>query len=349
MIWSKFGQKSSNIKSHQTRRKSRQSFKTKLTKPILSTIFISKGKGMIHSLLENLLSDLDKICKLMDDLIEASNIRYFNWNQPWAIFIGAPEFYWDHLDEKGIAKQTKVLNAYVSWYEIIEFLFSDKPDNIKKIISDLNDFFLNWIQRTKGDHSIPGSIQEAKEKARSKLDEFRKYINWLEKIGKRGHILIPDTNSLIKNPNIQNYGKRLNIKRFTIIFIPTVLGELDNLKIRNREPLLQKKAESMIRRIKGYRIQGHLHNGITIYKNVTVKMVHYEPRIEQTLGWLDKDIPDDRIIASALEIQRKNIGAKAILVTSDINLQNKAEAARLPYIEDHTKTLQRPRKKNSKA
>jgi predicted ribonuclease YlaK len=145
--------------------------------------------------------------------------------------------------------------------------------------------------------------------------------------------LIPDTNALIRNPDIQTYGSSINSNTYTVIFIPTVLGELDDLKVKHRDEQFRQKVESVIKRIKGFRQQGSLLDGVITYKTVTVKTIAKEPKADEVLSWLDKDVPDDRIIASALEIQRQNLGAKVVLVTSDINLQNKAEAARLPHIE----------------
>jgi hypothetical protein len=58
-----------------------------------------------------------------------------------------------------------------------------------------------------------------------------------------------------------------------------------------------------------------------------------EPRFERTLHWLDPTNQDDRIIASVLELQRAVPSATVILVTGDINLQNKSEAANLPYAD----------------
>ena len=46
-----------------------------------------------------------------------------------------------------------------------------------------------------------------------------------------------------------------------------------------------------------------------------------------SLSWLDADNADDRIIASVLHIQASSPSAHVILVTGDINLQNKADAA----------------------
>jgi len=72
---------------------------------------------------------------------------------------------------------------------------------------------------------------------------------------------------------------------------------------------------------------------VTVEKTIKLKMVASEPNFDRTLSWLDRENNDDRIIASALEIQRDNPSSAVCLVTSDINLQNKIEMARLTYID----------------
>ena len=58
-----------------------------------------------------------------------------------------------------------------------------------------------------------------------------------------------------------------------------------------------------------------------------------EPRRDAALGWLSWDSADDRILAAMLELMRSSPGRAVALVTRDINLQNKAEFAHLPYLE----------------
>ena len=49
--------------------------------------------------------------------------------------------------------------------------------------------------------------------------------------------------------------------------------------------------------------------------------------MEDSLPWLDRELNDDRLIASVLEVMRQNLGSRVVLVTSDVNHQNKADAA----------------------
>ncbi|MCR1795752.1 PIN domain-containing protein, partial [Leptospira sp. id769339] len=85
--------------------------------------------------------------------------------------------------------------------------------------------------------------------------------------------------------------------------------------------------------IKGYRTQGSLSKGVTIFKTITVKMIATEPDFQKALSWLDKENNDDRIIAGVIQYQIENPSYNVGLVTADINLQNKAEMARISFFE----------------
>jgi predicted ribonuclease YlaK len=73
--------------------------------------------------------------------------------------------------------------------------------------------------------------------------------------------------------------------------------------------------------------------GVTVAKTITVQMIPTEPRMADLPSWLDPDNQDDRIIGSLLEIQCAEPSAVVVLVTDDMNLQNKAEMAFLPWAE----------------
>ena len=113
----------------------------------------------------------------------------------------------------------------------------------------------------------------------------------------------------------------------------SILSELDELKIKSSNQEFQKKVKSVIKRLKGYRNQGNLIKGVTVEKSITLKMIASEPNFNKTLSWLVSENNDDRIIASALEIQRNNPSSAVCIVTSDINLQNKTEMASLCYFD----------------
>ena len=56
-----------------------------------------------------------------------------------------------------------------------------------------------------------------------------------------------------------------------------------------------------------------------------------ETNFSESLTGLDPNNKDDRFIASVYEIITANLRSVVSIVTADINLQNKAEFACLPY------------------
>jgi len=119
--------------------------------------------------------------------------------------------------------------------------------------------------------------------------------------------------------------------------VTTVLAELDALKDRGRTPDVREKAEKVIRRLKGFRDRGNLAGGVTVAGKVRLRLEHREVDTRSVLQWLDPGVPGDRIMAAALRLQSEHPAGVVILVTTDINLQNKADAVGLPYVEPPTK------------
>ncbi len=58
-----------------------------------------------------------------------------------------------------------------------------------------------------------------------------------------------------------------------------------------------------------------------------------EPNFSKTLSWLDSSNNDDRILASYIEVMKIYLNSPIVIVTNDINMQNKAEFAGLPFVE----------------
>jgi len=61
-----------------------------------------------------------------------------------------------------------------------------------------------------------------------------------------------------------------------------------------------------------------------------------EPDFNKTLPWLDSSSADDRLLASFFDVVRRFPHSPVTLVSRDINLQNKAEFATLPFVEPPT-------------
>lgn len=121
---------------------------------------------------------------------------------------------------------------------------------------------------------------------------------------------------------------------FSIILLPTVLSELDSLKVNHRNENVRNKAETIIRKIKEYRRRGRLTESVTVGRDkIYIQVMAVEPDMNETLPWLDSDNNDDRILAGIIEVMRTRPRSLVTAVSRDINFQNKAEFAAVPYIE----------------
>jgi len=281
---------------------------------------------------EHLTTQLDIIKELMFKLLDNSRIKFMRDDPYSRVVIIAPTQYWDEPNEVEQNLQIKLKKSYHQWFETFRLFTENSPEASQHKIDQTHEFILSWIEK-KSDWGIPNTTSEAKTKFDSQIQFFYDTLSLYSNNGDKEVIILPDTNALIQKPDPKDYKTLIGSEKLTIIYLPTVLSELDELKIKSSNPEFQKKVKSVIKRLKGYRHQGNLIDGITVEKSIQIKMIASEPNFDLTLSWLDRENNDDRIIAGALEIQRDNPSSAVCLVTSDINLQNKSEMARLSYLD----------------
>lgn len=286
----------------------------------------------MKTFVELLTIQLDDIKQTMFELLDNSRIKFRRDDHYSKIVIIAPRQYWDSPNEIEQTLQIKLKKSYGEWIETFNLFTENSPETSKHKIDQVNKFVINWIEK-KSDWGIPNTIAEAKSHFETQIQFFHDTLSLYANSGYTEIVVIPDTNALIQKPDPREYKQMTSSEKLTIIFLPTVLSELDELKIKSSNPDFKKKVKSVITRLKGYRKQGNLIDGVTVEKTIKLKMVASEPNFARTLTWLDRENNDDRIIASALEIQRDNPASAVCLVTSDINLQNKTEMARLSYLD----------------
>lgn len=286
----------------------------------------------MKTFVEYLTLQLDSIKLTMFELLDNSRIKFSRDDSYSNIVVISPKQYWDSPTEIEQTLQIKLKKIYGQWIETFKLFTENSPEASKRKIAETDRFVISWIEKN-SDWEIPYTIAEAKTKFDNKILFYYDTLNLYSSNGDKEIIIIPDTNALIQEPDPKAYKSLTGSDKLTIVFLPTVLSELDDLKTKSSNSDFQKKVKSVITRLKGYRRQGNLIDGVLVEKTIKLKMVASEPNFDRTLSWLDRDNNDDRIIASSLEIQRDNPSSAVCLVTSDINLQNKTEMARLSYID----------------
>lgn len=266
-------------------------------------------------------------------LTQHSNI--YRWNDPndneyVAVFSTSGNHAWKDLSVDARRLQSKLLQEFNMFSSLVGSLLHEQSDDTlqsyREFTGELSKLIqqnsLTWYENT----------SEALASGTTAIQGILDLINRLYSASAEA-LFVPDSNALISNPAIEQWSFP-NTDRFSVVFTATVLSELDSMKVNHRNEAVRTKAEQVIRQIKEYRRRGDLSEGVPLLSNkVSAKSIATEPNFETTLPWLDPKNNNDRIIASVIEIMRKNTAAKVTIVSGDINLQNKADFARIPCCE----------------
>lgn len=288
---------------------------------------------MTQSMLDLLRARADRICEEGIRLIgDFSGMHPVNTPEDLVVIVsGRANQFWNELPPAGKQIQAKLLPEIDRFSELIRVLTRNLPNGAQNKMQGSLEIIRSSVEQEGA--AWWESQDEAVDGFRSLIEEI---INTLENYcdGSTGEALaITDTNALIHNPDIERW-RFEDLERFTIVLTPTVLSELDRHKIIHGKEQVRKKVSSVIRRIKEYRRRGSLNDGVVVVNGrVSLRSIANEPNMAQSLSWLDSTNADDRFLASAIDIMRADLTTHAFIVTADINLQNKAEMAGLPFRE----------------
>jgi hypothetical protein len=284
-----------------------------------------------QSFQERLTSELGKLEGAIVDLWSKSGIEEFR-NDPYsAVVFITHRYYWKSLAPAHRGAQAQLIGRYRHWYELFNRCHAQHSSDVQQDIKQTNDYVTSAIELQTG-WSTESTVEQNGAYLAKKLVVFRQLLAHPAS-GTAEFVVVPDTNALLKSPDPSHYGAVIDSTAFRFVIVPTVLAELDGLKRSRAGKTLGEKAEKAIRIIKGLRKQGSVLEGVTVAKTITVQMIPTEPRMAELPSWLDPENQDDRIVGSLLEIQCAQPSAVVVLVTDDMNLQNKAEMAFLPWAE----------------
>jgi hypothetical protein len=283
--------------------------------------------------IKNKANDIKDLLKIL--LIDYSNIYRFNKNNYSNIFYISlnGDYSFKELTSEGKKIQSDLVSNYLHYYSILRTLLNKQVILTINEFDKLNNEILIIIQQNQ--HIHYENIEKAYEKAIEIIDEQLNLILELYNVSSNVDIYLPDTNALFLNQDLTKWRFK-NSTQFVILLTPTILSELDKLKIEHRNEDVREKANKIIKQIKGFRQRGSLIKGVNLVNNIsTLKSIATEPDFSNTLDWLDEKNNDDRFIASYFEIIRSYPSYNVSIVTGDINLQNKAEFALIPFVEPH--------------
>lgn len=238
--------------------------------------------------------------------------------------------WWDDLSLEGRRLQSKILGEYGQYRDLVRVLIRGLTSDGAREFAQADDTVTKHVEQQRA--TWCKTVPEAQAETLEAIDTIQGLLDRL--YSPEGEtMVIPDTNALILGAPLDQWSFDW-CDAFTIVLTPTVLAELDELKIAHRNPEVRVKAERIIRQIKEYGRRGDLRGGVPIVSGrITARSIAVEPRMDESLPWLDAANHDDRLLATTIELIRRNVRSIVVLVTADINLQNKAQHARLPICE----------------
>lgn len=246
------------------------------------------------------------------------------------VWIG-PQGVWEPLGVEGRQLQSRLLRLLDQYGPLVATLLRGQRAQDHRKLTEYLDRLRHTIEQSQ--LTWEANTAQAETKAVAAIDGIEHLLAGCYDPSAGQPIFAPDTNALIYNPALEAW-RFEGATPFRLALTPAVTSELDRLKINHRVEEVRKKAERVIRTIKGYRARGSLLEGVPLVRGVSeVFQIATEPDMTATLPWLDPSNDDDRFLASTIEVMRLHPRSAVIIVTRDINLQNKAELARIPFVE----------------
>jgi len=281
------------------------------------------------TVVEHLRSFAEELNAHLTALVRTYSEVYLSNPPGSGLLIVAGNHSWRPLPPEGQRLQARVLEEYRRFCSIMSSLLREQPAETLRLFKEAEGTVLRVIQQD--DHLWDADKLAPLAEALPAMDS---QVGLLQRLyaATEGAVYVPDTNALLYNPDLETW--RFEAPLFALALVPSVVAELDRLKVEHRNRSVRQRAERLVRQVKEYRRRGSLIEGVPIVASVsTIFAVAVEPDFERSLPWLDRHNQDDRILASMLEVMRTHPRSAVTLVTRDLNLQNKATFAGIPFIE----------------
>jgi hypothetical protein len=172
----------------------------------------------------------DRILDEIGGLLDRSSIRHHNPSQGGVFYFG-PTGSWGDLDTDARRSQSKILSDYERYFAILKVLLRGQPKNSAKELADTDGLIRKVIDQSEG--TWHKNIDDARAKVHEAIEKQKELLDHLHDRGTGEVVLVPDTNALLHNVDLDTWGF-VDTPTFELVLTPTVLVELDELKVNHR-------------------------------------------------------------------------------------------------------------------
>jgi hypothetical protein len=274
---------------------------------------------------------LNKLSDALRELLDLSGVHHddINAGSSSVFVVGWNPSRWNPLPPQAPPKVGAARKALRELHDHSTNAARHAPDRAEEF-ADLEATFERFVEQPDTSEGAPkSSIEKVREHANSAVEEFRGVVRQLPAahgVGER--LLVADTSALLDRPNLQEW--RIDGTSWTVVLVPQVLSELDE---RKRDPRTREAAQKVINQLDDFDRRGDLFAGVPLAGSLRVREVPTSPDMNSTLSWLRSDVPDDAIIAGALELVWQDLTSRVAVTASDRNVRNKARLAGLGTIQ----------------
>lgn len=261
--------------------------------------------------------------------LATGHLRDINDDSSGVVFITGTPYHWSALPAEAHAFQTRALAEYRRFSDTLSVLIREIPDDRLAKFRDDTAHVIRFISRDAASYEAPKRVLE------EAVEALRRQVELMDGLysASANTMLVPDTNALYWNTALDTWRLPWPSSPFLVVLLPSVLKEIDLHKTDERRSSRREKAERFSRQVGEYRRRGPLLQGVSLAAGIsTVMAIPVEPKMSDSLPWLDPTNVDDRLLASVIEVMRLNPHASVIVVTRDVNFQNKLEFARVPFV-----------------
>lgn len=273
----------------------------------------------MQTIIDRLKANAEDIKGMLDELLQHSNL--IECDAPCEFLFSTGKYSWLPLDTKGKQLQGRVLQKYNLFLSVLKMLMRELPSQYISSLDAKSQTLIGFIEQKNFAYDSKDNLLYM---IKTTIDEHLKDLDAVYDPFPGENIYVPDTNALLTSPNLEAWTFD-GVDKFTVLLTPIVLGELDSLKIDGKKTQeVRDKAKTLIRKIKDYRSRGDMFEGVNLVDKNKIRSIAVEPDFSKALQSLNPDNNDDRLIATYYEVVREQPKSNVILVTADINMQNKA-------------------------